>query len=345
MTAISQKGIWIFAGGGTGGHIYPLLSLMEIVSEGVLLVMGRRVVEERIAKSISYPRIHLPWKRVRLDFPYLFWTFWQFFLSLMKISFLLWRIQPKGIVLSGGYISLPVAIAGRIFRVPLFLVEPNFLPGRTSRWVSRWVRKVITWRTDWVPEGIGVKKGIPVRKAFHSLPIPQGDIFTVLILGGSQGARFFNEVIPEVFPTDTLFQIIHISGEGEGERVSEKYRRRGVKARVIPYSNTIYEEFSISHLVVCRAGASTIGEVVASKRPAIFVPYPFSRDRHQEENARYLAEKGVAEVVYEDEEFSKKFPEIVRKMADKRVYEQYRENFHNLDLCTDPEVLWEFLKK
>jgi UDP-N-acetylglucosamine--N-acetylmuramyl-(pentapeptide) pyrophosphoryl-undecaprenol N-acetylglucosamine transferase len=223
-------------------------------------------------------------------------------------------LKPDLVLGLGSYSAAPVAAAARLCRIPLVLHEQNIIPGITNRMLSRWaVRIYVSFedsaryfdrrKVNWT--------GNPVRREF--LEATGGDSgtvrvssntesFTLLVLGGSQGAHPINLVLPEavhrVQQRDRL-HVVHQTGADDEQVVAEAYRRSGIAHTVKAFFDDMHLKYRAADLIICRAGATTVAEITASGKAAIFIPFPHAADNHQELNARSLVDGGAAEIIHE----------------------------------------------
>jgi UDP-N-acetylglucosamine--N-acetylmuramyl-(pentapeptide) pyrophosphoryl-undecaprenol N-acetylglucosamine transferase len=236
--------------------------------------------------------------------------------SLLKVPIALWQavriikaFAPDVIIGLGGYVSGPVALAAKHGKRRIVIHEQNILPGLTNRLLGRLADRVFVSFPDeykrFEPSKT-VATGNPVRRELlvHASDGRRDDKFTVLIMGGSQGAHAINCAVVESL--DHLegraqMTFIHQTGAKDVNWVKEAYESRSMKADVKPFFVDMTEPYRSAHLVVCRAGATTVSELMALGKPAIFVPFPFATNNHQEFNARYVADKGGAEVILEND--------------------------------------------
>lgn len=334
----------LFAGGGTGGHIYPLLALLETLPDpgGTILVTGSRPVERKILKGYPYPWIRLPWKRVVWNLPGVFRFFWNFLLSFLKTIWTFLFKRPSMVITTAGYLGIPVALSAFLFRSPLVLIEPNMIPGKSAKLLQWIASRIVTLDSRWVRRRIPVLEGVPVRRAFLTLPSPRLAFpARILIVGGSQGAELFNRILPRIFTPQDPFMIFHILGQGDEEEVRSRYAP-GVKVELIPYAEKIWELMGQAHLVIARAGASTLAELIASRRPAVLVPFPFA-GAHQKENARFFAEHGGGIVVEEGDGFRERIRQAIFSLLDSRRYEQVVASMERIAYRYDSERIARWL--
>ena len=214
--------------------------------------------------------------------------------------------QVKGVISTGGRASVPVAIAARSLRIPLFLLEQNAVTGRANRWLLPMAKRMyvgLPGAGEHHPRGKFT--GTPLRSGFgrvdredarRSLGL-QADVPVVLITGGSQGARVLNEVVPAALQrVQSKLQVMHLSGLGNDAAVRHRYSEvaRDNVAHVRAVAADMDRLFAAADLVICRGGGTTVAELMAVGRAAIIIPYPHHKDRQQLHNARVLETVGAA---------------------------------------------------
>ena len=307
----------VFTGGGTGGHLYPAIAIAQALSDraDVTFIGTADRLEAQIVPNAGYPLITVsaaPLRRVFNNIP-------GIFQALSALA----RIKPDIVIATGGYVCFPVVVAARMLRITTALLEPNAHPGLTNRALAPLVDEV--WGAFPNPDkrfaGKYVHTGIPVRASLRELPSRDVALerlglstkrSTLLAMGGSQGARSINDALTSLLTTGGLpdgWQLIHVTGEQEYDRVRAALRQAhgdtsppqhdGIRA----YLNDMTDAYAAADLVLARAGASTVGELAATGRPAILVPYPYAAEDHQRANAAAVAEAGGA-VVVDDRELA-----------------------------------------
>ncbi len=310
------------AGGGTGGHLFPGLAVIEelrrrIPTLEVRFVGTARGIEARIlpqrGESLDLLDV-TPLKGQGLGARFAGLT--RIPGAMMHASSLIRSFQPDLVLGVGGYASGPVLLAASLARRPTALLEQNAYVGMTNRILARFVdRAYITF--DSTADVFGHDKsrltGNPVRREFveharRALADPEGfesRARTILVLGGSQGARKLNEDVPRALAraglADRGLRVMHQTGESMREQVERTYEDLGIDAEVITFIDEIAKAYSIAALVVARAGATTLAELCAIGRPSILVPFPFAADDHQAKNARALEEQGASVCIRESE--------------------------------------------
>jgi len=212
------------------------------------------------------------------------------------------KFRPDVVVGVGGYASAPVLLAAKLKGLPFLIHEQNAWPGLTNRLLARWAERVCVSFPDAdraFHRGRTVLTGNPLRRGMEDCPpVPQEEP-QLLIFGGSRGARAINQLVVQALPLLDGFRgrlrIVHQTGAEDLERVRQGYRQAGWEdAGVVPFIDDMAAAYAAAHLVICRAGATTIAELTACGRPAILIPYPFAAADHQTGNARALAHRGAA---------------------------------------------------
>jgi UDP-N-acetylglucosamine--N-acetylmuramyl-(pentapeptide) pyrophosphoryl-undecaprenol N-acetylglucosamine transferase len=301
----------LIAGGGTGGHVIPALVvarefLRRDPARDLLFVGTRRGIENRLVPEAGFPlqllevgMLQGQSAAVRLktlvDLPRACWQSMQ----------MLDRFRPDVVLGVGGYASGPVMLAAAFRGIPLAVFEPNAFPGLVNRWIAPYVARAFVAfeaATRYFVAGKAVLCGIPVRQEFFEVPEAAHHApFTVLVFGGSQGARSLNRALLEALPrldqSELAVRFLHQTGESEYNRIAEEVAKHTAPVEVFPFIDRMWEAFSRADLVVCRSGASTVAELAAAGHPAILVPYPAAANEHQLRNAEALARSGAARLI------------------------------------------------
>lgn len=303
----------LVAGGGTGGHLFPGMALAEQfrVREpaGAILFVGTdNPLEISTLSKKGFDHVGIPahglkgrglWRQVRslAKIPKAFWQA----LGIIR------RFDPDIIIGVGGYASGPVALAARLMGKKLVIHEQNLIPGLTNRILGRFAHRVFIS----FPDNLAIFKtskivvtGNPVRRELLTVKPAEkaAGRFTVLILGGSQGAHAINRAVVEALDhlkEPARMRFIHQTGPRDASWVASAYERHRMEATVEPFFQDMATIYRSATMVICRAGATTIAELTALGKPAIFIPFPFATNNHQELNARYVADSGGGEVVLE----------------------------------------------
>jgi len=302
----------LIAGGGTGGHVIPALAVArelkarygaEVLFVGTARGMENRLVPQAgfglaLVKVGALKNVSLGTRlRTLFDLPR----------AIFHSRKIIRQFRPDVVVGVGGYASGPAMAAAILGRVPTLAFEPNLVPGFANRMVGRWVSAgaVHFEQTRKYFRNARVV-GVPVRPEFFDVSgQTQNHPPTLLVFGGSQGAHAINQaitaMIPEVQGRLPGLHVIHQTGERDYNDVQAAYSRIGASAEVSAFIDNMPQAFGRSDLLVCRSGASTVAEVTAAGKPAIFVPFPRAADDHQRRNAEAIAEAGAAVLIPESE--------------------------------------------
>jgi UDP-N-acetylglucosamine--N-acetylmuramyl-(pentapeptide) pyrophosphoryl-undecaprenol N-acetylglucosamine transferase len=308
----------ILAGGGTGGHVIPALAIANELKKSynadVLFIGTARGIENRLVPAAGYPlqlvrvgalkNVSLMTRaKTAFDLPRALWD----------ASRMLNEFAPDVVIGVGGYASGPAMLAAVMKHIPTLAFEPNVVPGFANRVVARFVSAAAVHFEETAKYfRHGEVTGVPVRQAFFEIPPKRAGIPTLLVFGGSQGAHAINEAMIRCLPALQReapgIHIIHQTGERDYNDALAGYENLAAAApsasagftyEVFKFIEDMPAAFARADLVVCRSGASTVAEIAAAGKPAVFVPFPRAADDHQRVNAEALAKHGAAVVVEE----------------------------------------------
>jgi len=314
----AQRITVLFAGGGTGGHLMPGLSVADELRRsvpesrsafaGTFSEFERRIVEEHGFEFHGLPS--LKWTGSALAAPA--WAL-RSMGGLFGARKLVQDIQPDLVVSLGGYAALAPCLAARLANIPLVILEQNAYPGKVNRLLSWWAGEV---HAPWpgmeslfaYPDRVFLT-GNPVRAGLCKRPDRNlAETFdlssrkrTLLVMGGSQGARAVNHAIAKALPllekAADRIQILHSTGRLDYDEVCAMYGKSRLQAVVRPYIDNMHAAYSISSLAMCRAGGTTLAELAAVGIPSVLVPLPIAAEDHQRHNAEQLADAGAAVIL------------------------------------------------
>ena len=305
----------IFAGGGTGGHLFPGIAVARELmrrhpTAEVVFAGSGRDLETRVLsrEGFSLERVRavgLVGRSPRAVLRGLA----QLPAAFVDATRVLRRHRPDVVVGLGGYSSGPVVLWAAFRHIPTLLLEQNAVPGMTNRLLSRFARAAAVSFEDTLSHfgTRGFVSGNPVRTEFFDAPPAREELPEVhlLVIGGSQGAHAINVAMVGVAPAIAMaakrVHVTHQSGEADLTMVRDGYRSAGLAARVEPFLDLMSVEMSKADIVVCRAGATTLAELAAAGRPAILVPFPHAAHDHQRLNAAAVEKTGAAQVIDPDE--------------------------------------------
>ena len=244
--------------------------------------------------------------------------------GVLKVLGMVRRRHPAAVFSMGGFAAGPAVLAACIRGLPLVIMEPNAMPGFTNRKIGRFVDRALLSFEEAArhfPAGKGEITGLPVRREFFEIASKApGEKLTVLITGGSRGARTLNNALADSL---TLFgasagrvRIIHQSGSGDGERLRTAFQNSGLEGKVVPFIDDMPAAFAEADLVVCRSGAGAVAELAAAGKPSILVPFPFAADDHQLRNAQALANAGAAILIRDGDMTGERLHREILALAD-----------------------------
>jgi UDP-N-acetylglucosamine--N-acetylmuramyl-(pentapeptide) pyrophosphoryl-undecaprenol N-acetylglucosamine transferase len=322
----------VIAGGGTGGHLFPGIAVAHELAKRfehpmVLFVAGRGRMESVILSrhGFSVRAIDVEgikgrgWRkgfRVTSRLPK----------SFLQSAGIVKRFAPQVVLGVGGYSSGPFCLVSKWMSVPTAIHEQNTFPGLTNRLLCRFVDRVFISfdesRTHF-KGGVIVLTGNPVREDIlrgAERGHPGGPEFTILVMGGSQGASAINAAFVEGFEIlhreGRTLKVIHQTGERDYARVEAHYQRQGLKGEIQPFIQDMAKAYMEADLVIGRAGATTLFELAALGKPSILVPYPHAANRHQEKNAMALVNEGGAEMIDQSELTGQALAGVIVKYMD-----------------------------
>jgi UDP-N-acetylglucosamine--N-acetylmuramyl-(pentapeptide) pyrophosphoryl-undecaprenol N-acetylglucosamine transferase len=319
--------------GGTGGHIFPGLALAEELKDrGVEVVwVGRgNSPEETIAKSagFEFERISAGQITGKSGFARL-----QGMAMITAGVFQALRViestAPDAVIGAGGFVSVPVLTASLMKGLKFFMLEQNCVPGRVTRFFARWAAEIfLTFpiegilRGRWTVTGTPLRRGIIERCARIDFTQPPAGGRTLLVLGGSQGARVLNMAALDLAATLPNLRVIIVTGRRDYQLVRSLLRSKNCE--IVDWTDHPEELYAQATLAVTRAGALVLSELLAFGVPMIVVPFPYAADRHQDANARYVAKAGAA-VVLEQPQLSGLPSLVQRLMAEPEKLELMRQ--------------------
>jgi UDP-N-acetylglucosamine--N-acetylmuramyl-(pentapeptide) pyrophosphoryl-undecaprenol N-acetylglucosamine transferase len=306
----------MLAGGGTGGHVFPMLAVADALRAEadvrVVYVGTPRGMEAKVVPDRGDELELLDVRPIKgKGFVGAIRGAASAFGTLPRARRLVRRLGPRAVLSVGGYAAGPVGIAAYFCGVPLSILEPNNVLGLTNRWLAPFAQKAYVAFPD-VQKKLrrcnAVVTGVPLRSSFSAHDYdPKTDRFSVLVLGGSLGAAALNEVVPQALTmaSDRIagLTVLHQAGRGRDEAVSALYADLvgQNRARVVPFIDDVAGAIAEADLVIGRAGASAVAEVCAIGRPSILIPFPFAADDHQRKNAEVMAEDGAAACIVQSD--------------------------------------------
>lgn len=294
--------------GGTGGHVYPALAVAKFLRSQAVPVIWLGTPDSFESRVVPAQGIAMEWIKVSglRGKGLRNWVLAPLRLmrAIGQALVIIWRHSPRAVLGMGGFASGPGGFAAWFLRKPLIVHEQNAILGLTNRLLAPLSRARLSGFKGVFGKRAAVYVGNPVRQEILDLPAVekrlgnrQGDRIRLLVLGGSQGAKALNEVLPQALralPEASRPSVRHQAGGKMLDIAETAYREQQVHAEVVPFIDDMAEAYAWADLVICRSGALTVAELAAAGVGAILVPFPFAVDDHQTANARYLQQAGAA---------------------------------------------------
>ena len=317
-----KKPLVVIVGGGTGGHVFPGIAVGRRLKESridVLWIGTLRAVERRVVPKEQMDFMGVRVKALRgkgisnwITAPWvLSIAFWKIVLRFMKR-------RPSLVLATGGFVSGPGGVAAFILGIPLIIHEQNATTGLTNKCLAPLSRRVLLGVPGAFQSKNVVLVGNPVRSEMIAEPLSEEECkrnrLHLLVVGGSLGAGFFNEVVPQAVALIDEAQRPEVKHQTGRDHLKETVARiESFKAhyRVFEFEEKMHELYHWADLILCRAGAMTLAEISAAGRTAILVPYPYAADDHQSANARRLVEKNAAILIPQNQLTAPKLADLL----------------------------------
>ena len=341
----------LFAGGGSGGHIFPNLAIAEQLSEQEIsakshFLVSNRTLDHQLLDQRAQPYTAIPAQPLTARPLRLMRWFNQWRASVRCVKRLIETHDVAALVATGGFVSGPAVAAARSLGRPVGLVNLDAVPGKANRLMAPHATQIFT-AYDVVRWPHAIRIGVPLRRAAigegerPSARLRMGlepDRPVLLVCGGSQGAKTLNDAMlamADQLHTQGQWQVLHICGPNDVGRLRQGYERTGVSAVVQPFCDEMGLAWRSADLALSRAGASSVAEVQANHVPTVFFPFPFHKDQHQRLNAEPLIKTGSALLISDKidpaDNATTLWPSLVRLMSDERERARMKRNLRQLD--------------
>jgi UDP-N-acetylglucosamine--N-acetylmuramyl-(pentapeptide) pyrophosphoryl-undecaprenol N-acetylglucosamine transferase len=323
-----------FAGGGTGGHLYPALAVAEQIRKlsaqsQIAFFCSARAVDVRVLTPSGFEFIPLPAEGLGLS-PKQFIRFYGGFIkSYYFVKHILAAVRENTAVIgTGGFVCAPVVFAARALKIPVYLINVDIVPGKANRLLGRLSQQVFVQFEDTLrcfKPNKAAAVGCPLRSGFlhpdrmaavtalHLDP----DKKTLLITGASSGSRDINDAILNILPQLKRFandwQIVHLTGQANFQAVVTQVKDSAVKYIPVEYYDDMPNLYAAADLIVGRSGAVSVAEYAAAGKPSICIPYPYHKDNHQFLNAEQLTRHGAAVIAAQNLKNPARFTECLQR--------------------------------
>jgi len=333
VTVSTSKGTVLIMAAGTGGHIFPALSIARnLQSRGYrtewLGTPTGLEVEVLRNTDIVLHRINARGLRGKSRLSVLTAPF-MLMRALLQSLQVLRRVQPCCVLGMGGYVTGPGGVAARLSGRPLLIHEQNAVAGFSNRLLASIATRVMeAFPGTFAPQTGAMSTGNPVRAEIRALPLPQerspaaDGRLRVLVLGGSLGAVAINRLVPQalqMLAADQRPLLRHQVGRNNFEQARDAYAQAGLtledQCQVLPFIDDMAAAYDWADLVICRAGATTVCEIAAAGKPAIFIPFPHAVDDHQTHNAQWLSNAGAAVLIQQRDLDAQKLAGLLQELS------------------------------
>ena len=335
------------AAAGTGGHINPGIAIAESLQKNgynISWIGTTKGMENKLIDKMKFQFFSLSIAGVRnkgllklIPLPF------TLIISIIEAIKALRVSKTKLLIAMGGYVSLPAALAAKILNIKLIVHEQNSIPGLTNKILSF----ISNQNFSAFPNNLRKSKviGNPIRKEIEQVKKPKERFLNrkgplrILVFGGSQGAKVFNQLLPFIFKkinNKNKLSITHQSGENMFELLKENYKGASFKAEIRKYIFDMEKKYNWADIVIARSGALTVSELIDSGTASILIPYPFAVDDHQFFNAKVLKDAGAAKIIREkdlEEKLVFKLIKLDRNKCENMALKAKKLN--NFDACKD----------
>lgn len=334
MNKIDPKNTILIAAGGTGGHIFPSLSIINEIKGGNFIVitdqrgetyfnrfLNKKVINFKIfIHNVSSPSNKAMLNKIK--------SLYQFFISILKSIILITKNKPQIVVGFGGYPSVAPVLAAKMLKIPSIIHEQNAILGRANKFLGN-VANFVALSFIETKNIYKVKKSIftgnPVRQEFNNIgklkyPSPTKEHkINILIVGGSLGASFFSKHLTPIICSLPIelrknLRIVQQVKKEEIKGVENNYKTYEIDCEIKSFYKDIYHKFKSAHLVITRSGGSSVAEILASNRPVIFVPFPEALDDHQLKNAKFIQQNKGGWIINQKENIDDDFKNLIVRL-------------------------------
>ncbi|MCI6610464.1 MAG: UDP-N-acetylglucosamine--N-acetylmuramyl-(pentapeptide) pyrophosphoryl-undecaprenol N-acetylglucosamine transferase [Ezakiella sp.] len=350
--------IYFVSGGGTAGHIYPAISIIEAIkkldadSEFYYVGISGKL-EEEIAKREGITFLPIVSKPLAFRSPKKTFAGIKAFFKGVKIAKThIDKYKPDAVICTGGYVSGPIGYAAHKKNVPLFIHESNAYPGRTTKFLDKFSK--ITFlpyesvKKEFKKTENKIVAGTPIRKGFSAIKSPLKERHIVLSFGGSGGQKTLNDAIADIFNKNKSmpFDWIHISGRDWEKEFEAATPDLPKYATVYSYYHDFYDLMAKADLVICGCGAQTLNEVSAMRKPSILIPKMYVVNNHQYLNAKKYEDESAGKIIKETDLTGQRLLDLVKEMLDDpNKLKQMGENANKLYVKDSADIIAKYIYK
>jgi UDP-N-acetylglucosamine--N-acetylmuramyl-(pentapeptide) pyrophosphoryl-undecaprenol N-acetylglucosamine transferase len=313
--------------GGSGGHVLPAITIYDHLKSNyeTLISTDLRGLKYLDKENYNHIIVNTPKFNNLLLFPF---SFLKVFILTFKSLIILKREKISILISTGGYMSLPLCLAAKVLSIKIYLIEPNIVLGRANKFFLYFAKKLICYSKELInlPKKFEHKQTIVmplIRKKYYNTDNyhNESNFFTIIIIGGSQGAKIFDTLINELLVKISKIcslKVIHQTSKKNTDFLEKFYKVNKIKNKVFTFDKNLNILLKQSDLCITRAGASSLAELSLLKIPFIAIPLPTSKDNHQYENAKYYKDKDCCWIINQENFNKSKFEELLIKLSVKR---------------------------
>jgi len=313
--------------GGSGGHVIPAITIYDHLKSRYETLISTDIRGLKYINKENYKSIIIDTPKLNNLFLLPFALFKVFVLTI-KCLVLLKKENISILISTGGYMSLPLCLAAKVLNIKIFLIEPNMVLGRANKFFLNFSKKILCYSKNLInlPKKFEQKKIIIkplIRKKYYETDnIPNKDsLFSIIIIGGSQGAsifdNFINEILVKISKIFSL-KVIHQTSEKNVHTLKNFYEENKIENKVFAFDQNLNELLKKSDLCITRAGASSLAELSFLNIPFIAIPLPSSKDNHQYENAKYYKDKDCCWMIDQNNFNKQKLEELLINISSKK---------------------------
>ncbi|MBN1251974.1 MAG: undecaprenyldiphospho-muramoylpentapeptide beta-N-acetylglucosaminyltransferase [Bacteroidales bacterium] len=351
----------IISGGGTGGHIFPAISIANAIMEmenntEILFVGAKGKIEMEKVPTAGYKIKGLPIRGIERKFTFSnIIVLFNLFISIIKSYLIIKKFKPDAVIGVGGYASAPVVYVASLLKIPTLLQEQNSFAGVTNKLLSKKAKKICV-AYDNMDKFFSVEKivktGNPVREILYKSEINKKEAYkyfdinenkkTVLILGGSGGAKSINEAVINKLDLikDSNFQFIWQTGKYYYDISKKAIENKDINnLKIFDFINKMEYAYSVTDLVISRAGAGTISELCIVSKASILVPSPNVADDHQTKNAIALLNNNAAILIKDEDAFENLIPKAIELIKDEELIEKLNANISKMAIKDSDKLI------
>jgi UDP-N-acetylglucosamine--N-acetylmuramyl-(pentapeptide) pyrophosphoryl-undecaprenol N-acetylglucosamine transferase len=313
--------------GGSGGHVLPAITIYDHLKSNyeILISTDLRGLKYLDKKNYKYIIVNTPKLNNLLLFPF---SFLKVIILTLKSLIILKKENVSILISTGGYMSLPLCLAAKILSIKIYLIEPNMVLGRANKFFLYFAKKLICYSKELInlPKKFEHKQTILmplIRKKYYDTANYHNDsnFFTIIIIGGSQGAKIFDSLVNELLVKISKIcslKVVHQTSEKNTHFLEKFYKINKIENKVFTFDENLNILLKQSDLCITRAGASSLAELSLLKIPFIAIPLPTSKDNHQYENAKYYRDKDCCWIINQENFDKLKFEKLLIKLSAKK---------------------------